>query len=384
MASDVPLHTQDELISCLHRAVFDPAVWREFAIKLDRSLGGTATTLHGVDYGLRKMITTTVGDVDTDTVSKFTAYYQAINPFSAFAIKVHPGRAQLFSTMIPDVEVLRSEFYNDFMRLNGDLLGGGAIKASPVGGRSLVVSVTAPRRQREITEPRAIRLLSRLGPHISHAFQVSEVLAGYAAQSTMTRSFEEYPSSPDGGVIITDTDRLVAWADESIFSSGSQVAKIDILGRLVFMDEAVENWARAFSKNRPGQKAPAPPQIKITICGKVWTIRVLTATTASQASPIYPAIFRGINFMEQQLIFILSPDARMPSREMRLAKRYGLTAAETAVALRIAEGLTTSEIAEERSVSLHTVRNQVRAVMDKMDVRHRGGLASLVSGLSRR
>jgi DNA-binding CsgD family transcriptional regulator len=65
----------------------------------------------------------------------------------------------------------------------------------------------------------------------------------------------------------------------------------------------------------------------------------------------------------------------------RLRQRYGLTVAEAEVALRLAEGLSTEEIALQRKASRNTVRNQVQALLWKMEARSRGDVIRIVSRL---
>lgn len=46
-----------------------------------------------------------------------------------------------------------------------------------------------------------------------------------------------------------------------------------------------------------------------------------------------------------------------------------LTATETGILLSLADGLTMSQIADEREVTLHTVTNQVKSLRSKMGAR---------------
>ena len=63
----------------------------------------------------------------------------------------------------------------------------------------------------------------------------------------------------------------------------------------------------------------------------------------------------------------------------RLAALYGLTRAESEVAVLLAEGLAPTEIAERRSVSLDTVRNQIKALLQKTGATRLGGLIALLA-----
>lgn len=64
-----------------------------------------------------------------------------------------------------------------------------------------------------------------------------------------------------------------------------------------------------------------------------------------------------------------------------LQASFGLTLAETQIALSLARGRTPGEIAAERSVSIQTVRTQIRSLYSKVGVGHRAALASRLSSL---
>lgn len=61
-----------------------------------------------------------------------------------------------------------------------------------------------------------------------------------------------------------------------------------------------------------------------------------------------------------------------------LTVRFGLTRAEARAALRIANGETAKEIAEDLAVSLVTVRNQIKSAMSKVGAHRQIELALTV------
>ena len=74
---------------------------------------------------------------------------------------------------------------------------------------------------------------------------------------------------------------------------------------------------------------------------------------------------------------------RDPERELRVATEllpalFGLSAAEAAVAARLAAGASLEQIAEERDVQLITVRNQLKSALGKFGVRRQAELVSIV------
>jgi DNA-binding CsgD family transcriptional regulator len=65
-------------------------------------------------------------------------------------------------------------------------------------------------------------------------------------------------------------------------------------------------------------------------------------------------------------------------RSERLRSQYGLTLAEAAVALHIANGNTMQNFAEQRKLSRHTARNQLQQVFDKTGVHSQAELVRLL------
>ena len=91
----------------------------------------------------------------------------------------------------------------------------------------------------------------------------------------------------------------------------------------------------------------------------------------------YPPFGILLGSTERCLLVALSGERRGDGGET-VRGRYGLTGGEMNVALHIADGLTPREIAELRDVSIHTVRNQLKSAMSKMDARRQADLVRIV------
>ena len=64
----------------------------------------------------------------------------------------------------------------------------------------------------------------------------------------------------------------------------------------------------------------------------------------------------------------------------RLRRQYGLTPAETALALAVAGGAALREYADERGVTVGTVRFQMKQVLAKTECRRQTDLVRLIGG----
>ncbi len=62
----------------------------------------------------------------------------------------------------------------------------------------------------------------------------------------------------------------------------------------------------------------------------------------------------------------------------RISAQFGLTPMEGQVALELADGLTPREISDARETSIHTVRNQIKAIMDKLVVNRQTDIVRIV------
>ena len=67
-----------------------------------------------------------------------------------------------------------------------------------------------------------------------------------------------------------------------------------------------------------------------------------------------------------------------------LANEFGLTPAETDIVMRLNSGENSRAIADARSSSIHTVRNQLKTAMTKLGVRRQVDVVRLVEGLRHR
>ena len=75
---------------------------------------------------------------------------------------------------------------------------------------------------------------------------------------------------------------------------------------------------------------------------------------------------------------VSSDGARPQAMHDDLQSRYALTPAETEVAMALHGGAALRQIADQRQVSINTVRNQVKSAMAKTGVRRQADLILLV------
>lgn len=354
----------DALIAHLHRAAMDRAGWQDFVLALEAELPGARASLHVVSMQDGAQFISAAGGYDPSFGASYLEHYHKLNPYLPFAATAPLGRARLAQADISDEAVMRTEFYNDWLLPQGDLRSAVAIKLRPFQGRTLRIPVHVMARTSEQTLPRAMRLLNRLEPHLSHALAVSETISALAMQALGR-----------GGMIVLDRDRRLVWADEGAWALERHLFRLDVRDRIRFNEGRVQDWlTRLAGRIGHGLEDGAPA----IAAESGWQIRAVRPE-----GDLAPSLVLGtLAPIADRIVLVLSPPPR-PASDGVLRLRFGLTRAEAGIAMAIGEGQSTAEMAEAAGVSRHTIRNQVRAVLHKTGARNRADVARIVAELAR-
>lgn len=97
-----------------------------------------------------------------------------------------------------------------------------------------------------------------------------------------------------------------------------------------------------------------------------------------EVAPISDGLREIQNNFQGALIYLIDPENPAPIKIERLAISCGLSGAESAVCERVAHGWKNSDIAEDRNVSLDTIKTQVAHVLSKTGVANRSELIRLI------
>ena len=357
---------EDKLIAHLQRAALDRAGWQDFLFALERHLGGAKASIHGVSARPEAPFLSVSGGFDPEFVQLYMTHYHRINPFMPLSAALSQGQARVSPMDLPDNALQRTEFYNDWLRPQDDLSIAVALKTRAIADRALVLSLNIRRRDGERQALKAQRLLTRLQPHLSHAFHVAETVSRLSLSGGTTVMGQ-------GGLIMIGPAMLLIWADDGAMQHEGTVFRLaPPFSKLMFLNGAVQDWARAVAQ-RTDAAAAVTPSIQ-TADG--WQFRVVTPGNG----PHLPSpFFGGHQLSHPRILIVLSRDSTGVSLLTRLQSQFRLTRAEAEIAEAIAEGRSTTEIAAMRQASLHTVRNQIRSVLAKLGVRDRVGAAGVLA-----
>jgi DNA-binding CsgD family transcriptional regulator/PAS domain-containing protein len=286
-------------------------------------------------------------------------------------IKALPARAvYVGQELVPDAELCRSEFYNDFLRPQHMFHALGAVVVKDEG-RIGVLRVLRPRSRPFGDEERSV--LQLILPHLARGLDLHQRLHAVRAERDANA---EVLDAFAGGVVLLDrgarvlaanryAETLLRAGDGLLSVHGSLIASAPrdgvLLRRLV---DGVgsrdvrrpEALGGSLVVQRPSGRPPY--QLLVSPLAAPWL-----ATAPRQAAVV---------------VYVSDPE-RGPEPDPAAVCRYlGLTPSEGAVVLALARGRSLAEVAGERGISLHTVRTHVKRSLAKAGVRRQADLVRLV------
>jgi DNA-binding CsgD family transcriptional regulator len=155
-------------------------------------------------------------------------------------------------------------------------------------------------------------------------------------------------------------DGLVLNGAEIATASGKETAELrDLISRAVGAGGGGDPGG-SMTVSRPSQKRPYSVLVTPIRVGDLGY-----AVEAGSAPPV-------------AAIFISDPEHRIALDKAEVANHYGLTLAEAAVLVGLANGQSLLDIAADRSISKNTVRSHLQRVFDKTDTSRQAELVKLV------
>jgi DNA-binding CsgD family transcriptional regulator/PAS domain-containing protein len=208
-------------------------------------------------------------------------------------------------------------------------------------------------------------LVSFLVPHLERAVRISSALGQAAAEASGWRGMLDRFSS---SVILVNREGRVIASNSSAASmlsraDGLVVAKGELRGSQSRETTALRRLVAITASQEPQS---CPGEIEIS--------------RPSGKSPLLiSAAPHRIAGGERGVLLIVTDPAAMPEHlHGHLRRRFGMTESEATIAVRLSAGASLPEIAEERGSSLHTVRTQVKQVLQKAGARTQADLVRTI------
>ena len=348
----------------IYDAAFDDETLSELLGRLSKAIDAKSCVVgwHH-DYKEQELFSTNNSWSDED-LERYIKNYAMTDIWSTTVLR-HGKRdcAIDLSELVSDKEYADSELHNEFFRPMGDDTWRGicvptwnSVGAGAVGfhrGRS-----------RNGFRPEAVQFLDTLSPHLSRMLTTR---ARISALDRRIISYEALADTLGHAVFLLDRSLRVYNANaaaEDIFQTGDCLVQRD--GKI---------RCRNASDQRDLQSA-----LDLALSAK-GGLPSAFALHRPAGPPLIASVMSARSDRSLAVVIVSDPAKRDVSIPDRLRLLYDLTPGESAVCLMLAEGMSPDRIAEERSVSVGTVRVQVKSIALKLGCSRQAEIVAIVKSL---
>ncbi|MCP9483467.1 helix-turn-helix transcriptional regulator [Shimia sp. CNT1-13L.2] len=377
----INLEDFSNLTTTLFSAAMGQVGWEHFLKELSVQAGDICTHLIGFDLEADLAIDFATIGYDPDFVKTYNEHFAALNAWAPGFISQPAGIPVDCEVMCPTEDLIETEFYQDWLRPQEDIIQGGGALLFKHDTRVFALGGNIRLKDAERLKKGWLKLVEHLIPHMQQAFEISRTLAGARLETAVVanQGLREVP----GIVMISEVGRIV-FANaiaQTMLARGAPVSS-DIRGNLRISDRSEAGGQRMVLHLLSHRLTSANPSFSLRVSDAVsksnFKLRFVKLTPEAQIA--FP-LDKSLGFSSHCTLLIISelkPSADLVSK---LQIKHRLTKAEADVACMIAEGLSIRDISEQRHTSIHTVRYQVKAAMGKLDVDRQAQLVGAVQRL---
>jgi DNA-binding CsgD family transcriptional regulator/PAS domain-containing protein len=357
-----------QAVDGLYEAIAAPEAWADTLDSLDRLFGSISAHLFLWDNTTNRRVAAHRSRSFAENHPEWD-HFQRINPRRKILLGLPYGTPMNCADYLDDAAVQRSEYFVDYSLPAGRryLLGTYVIKQA-----SVVTACAVMRAPGQKPFDRSdTAMFARLMPHLRRAARIDRRLRGAREEGAWASAALDRLA--DAVLVVDASARIVRAnaAGRAMFeAAGPLRAKA---GRLrAGQDGESERLCRLIA-DAAGPMAASGTNSGGTIVlampgGERWAVLV---------APLMPraAVF---DLSDRRLALVTASPLGVPgSIELRLRQAFALTPAEARLAGRIIAGQRLEDISSELSISLATLRTQLKTVFEKTETRRQGQLMQL-------
>ena len=367
-----------DILDLIYAAAFEPALWEPVMERVADAIGGGGGWLSqlSVADGSGGQDDDPMARIDPVWPQRYLDHFTQCNPLhnvpdaSAY-FRGWTTKVVLDTDIMAKPDLMRTEYYNDFMRPQ-DVHSVMMFRLARRGDEIAVVNITRPERNGAFSAA-DVAYAETIHPHLIRAYELGRRFGATRRLSgALTNVLDQSPH----GLFLLDDDGRVRHANRIAERMLAQGGALRVsAGRLTAASPADARRLEGLmgragtasdgERRVGGSMALATPERRLPLSLTVSSVR------AERFSPYAP----GHTIMV--CVTDLEVGVRVP--EQKLRELFGLTPAETKLALAIFDGQTPAEAAETLGISHNTARNQLARVFEKTGVNRQASLVRLIT-----
>jgi DNA-binding CsgD family transcriptional regulator len=358
------------LVEAIYDAAADPAHWDLALERLAAAFEGPSV-LFVQDVRSASVNVYSSARFDTAAQAEYFVHYNRINPWVAQASLLPPGSFTIAQRMVPQRDLVRSEFYAGWLRPQGvrDSLG-----YLPDNRDGVLSGISVMRDEgRGLYDDAAIELWRALMPHAHRALDIHRrlILTDLSREAGLAGS-----AALAIGVLAADERARVLYLDavaETMLAAGDGLALR--AGRLVALDGdaqgRLDRLLAGAARTAHGRAAHPGGMLCVPRRGRP-PLHLLVAPLSPHTSAF------GL-FTPAAIVFLHDPSLRPVTPEVALREVWHLTPAEARLVRAIVGGQRLEDYAAGAGIALATAKTQLRRAFDKTDTRRQTELVRAVA-----
>ncbi|GAB4529037.1 MAG: helix-turn-helix transcriptional regulator [Roseibium sp.] len=360
-------------------AAVDPGRWREFLDEFGQALGTrVCTQLMGYDQLTKAAPLTFSSGYDPEILRLYDSHYADKNPFAANFGKCAVGDVISTHQLCPPELLKQTPFYADLLEPSEDIIAGGGAMLANDADRMFLIGGNMRAKDRGKYEADWLKLCAELAPVIRQSLEINRTICGLTFEKWAS---EQMLLGTGTALLVVDPALRVHYA---CAEAHRLLARGAIVGngfghRLRFRSERLQAEVGAYIRSQSKCGGDVFRNWRFTDeDGRKWTCRTMALRLGDLEETPFGAF---LELSISAVLVALKPDLDRLSFLTHVQSVLGLSPAEAAIALKLCEGQTPAEIAEERQGSIHTVRNQIKASLAKTGCRRQSDLVRKVEQL---
>lgn len=368
-----------ELSNLVVSAAMDPDQWQVFLDAMSGSLRArVCTQLIGYDQMTNVAPLAYTSGYDPSILQLYEKHFADKNPFAANFPNCGIGDSISTDALCAPDQLKRTQFYADILHPLEDLYAGGGSMLAYDANRMFLIGGNMRAKDKERHEQDWLRLCVRLAPVIRQSLEINRMIKGLKFEKWAA---ERHLLGAGTAILVVDADLVLHYAcpeAQRLLSLGALV-RSDVFQRLKFAScEFQEKFKTAAGKQAAGCPHLFANIKLVDLAGNEWVCRTIGMRLGDlDRSPFGAFLQSGT----AATLLALKPAASQVFVVDTLRKSLSLSLAEAQSVLMLADGFTPAEVAQERNVSIHTVRNQIKSALSKSGCRRQSELVQKVEQL---
>lgn len=377
-------HAADEhLIDTIYQCAMGLADWDRVCHEVHAAHPNLGIALHLHDARNERNIGIVQSGFDPAGVASYVSHYAHVNPWMPGIERMAEGLLHHTEDICPREDLLRSEFYNDWLKPQGDFAAGSGLVLARAFERHAFVGLNYTHKT---DKPRdeADDLLRAIGPHLQRAFGLWQRAAIDRERLSV---FEGAAGTIALPIILVDGQRRLRFANDR---AEAILRRLD--GLVVGASRELYAQNRAANSNLrnaidlvltdPRSRAP------LVIVPKVEWINEGRGHYVIAPCPVPHDAedlgFGTFTFFDGSLVMLVVHDTDMSLTldPHVLSDTFDLTRTEAELAVAMLEGCTLADYSKRKEVSRYTARNQLSSVMRKTGTHRQADLVGLLTRIA--